>query len=181
MFYVCCFWCFSLLVAFFIPLVDFICELILLWWAFLLAQSVKSLPAMQETWAPSLGWEDSLEEGMDTHASILDKRIPMDRRAWQAIVHGVERVRHDWANKHSTYYFDVLMYHFLRHLFIGLFCLILPEYWGVYCKTYLFFPTFTSIANFWLSMTSLILSSMRSYFSAWLDQGWYNLVSYCPL
>ena len=46
---------------------------------------------MQETWVQSLGWEDSLEEGMATHSSILAWRIPMDRRAWRAIVHGVTK------------------------------------------------------------------------------------------
>ena len=40
-------------------------------WASLVAQLVKNLPAMQETWVPSLGWEDSLEKGMATHCSIL--------------------------------------------------------------------------------------------------------------
>ena len=35
------------------------------------------------------GWEDPLEEGMATHSSILAWRIPMDRGAWQAAVHGV--------------------------------------------------------------------------------------------
>ena len=38
---------------------------------------------MQETWVRSLGWEDSLEEGMATHSSILVWRIPMDRGAWR--------------------------------------------------------------------------------------------------
>ena len=42
----------------------------------LVAQTVKKLPAMRETWAQSLGWEDSLEEGMATHSSILAWRIP---------------------------------------------------------------------------------------------------------
>ena len=37
---------------------------------------VKSPPAMQETWVPSLGWEDPLEKGMTTHSSILAWRIP---------------------------------------------------------------------------------------------------------
>ena len=36
-----------------------------------------------------MGWEDSLEEGMATHSSILARRIPMDRGAWQATVRGV--------------------------------------------------------------------------------------------
>ena len=41
-----------------------------------MAQLVKNLPAMQETWVPSLDWEDPLEEGMATHSDILAWRIP---------------------------------------------------------------------------------------------------------
>ena len=52
---------------------------------------VKNLPATQETWVRSLGWKDPLEEGMETHSSILAWRIPMDRGAWQAIVPGVAK------------------------------------------------------------------------------------------
>ena len=44
--------------------------------ASLVAQTVKNLPAMWETWIPSLGWEDPLEKGMATHSSILAWRIP---------------------------------------------------------------------------------------------------------
>ena len=62
---------------------------------------VKNLPAMWETWVWSLGWEDSLEEGMATYSSILAWRSPMDRGAW-ATVHGSQRVGHDWGTKHST-------------------------------------------------------------------------------
>ena len=40
-------------------------------WASLVAWTGKSLPAMQETWVQSMGWEDPLEEGMTTHSSIL--------------------------------------------------------------------------------------------------------------
>ena len=39
--------------------------------ASLVAQMVKNLPAMQETWVRSLGWEDTLEKEMATHSSIL--------------------------------------------------------------------------------------------------------------
>ena len=53
------------------------------------AHMVKNLPAGQEPWVWSLGWEDPLERGMATHSSILAWRIPMDRGAWRAIVHGV--------------------------------------------------------------------------------------------
>ena len=41
-----------------------------------MAQLVKNLPAMQETWVLSLGWEDPLEKGKATHSSILTGRIP---------------------------------------------------------------------------------------------------------
>ena len=45
-------------------------------WASLVAQLVKNLPAMQETWVRSLGWEDPLEKGKAIHSSILAWRIP---------------------------------------------------------------------------------------------------------
>ena len=48
----------------------------ILHWASLVAQTVKSLSAMRETWVRSLGWEDPLEEGMATHSSILAGRMP---------------------------------------------------------------------------------------------------------
>ena len=60
-------------------------------WASLVAQMVKNLPAMQETWVQSLGWEDPLEEDVATYSRVLAWRIPMDRGAWQAIVHGVTK------------------------------------------------------------------------------------------
>ena len=45
-------------------------------WASPVAQTVKNLPAIQETWVQSLGWEDPLEKGIATHSSILAWRIP---------------------------------------------------------------------------------------------------------
>ena len=59
----------------------------------LVTQMVKKLPAMQETWVRSLGWEDPLEEGMATHSSILAWRISMNRGAWRATIHGVAKGR----------------------------------------------------------------------------------------
>ena len=49
---------------------------VVLHWAPLVAQTVKNLPAMQETWVLSLGWKDPLEKAMATHSSILAWRIP---------------------------------------------------------------------------------------------------------
>ena len=60
-------------------------------WASLVAQMVKNLLAMQETWVQSLCLEDPLEEGMETHFSILTWGTPMDRGAWQATVHRVSK------------------------------------------------------------------------------------------
>ena len=56
-----------------------------------MAQMVKNSPAMWQTCVQSLGGEDLLEEGMATHSSILAWGIPMDRGAWQDIVHGVAK------------------------------------------------------------------------------------------
>ena len=63
-------------------------------WASLVVQMVKKLPAMGETWVQSLGWEDTLEEGMATHSSILAWRISMDRGAWGSTGH--------WTTKSQT-------------------------------------------------------------------------------
>ena len=68
-------------------------------WAFLVAQMVKNPPAMRETWVQSLGWDNPLEEGMATHFSILAWRIPMDRGAWWATVHGVAK---SWTERLNT-------------------------------------------------------------------------------
>ena len=59
--------------------------------ASLVAQVVKNLPTMQETQAQSLGQEDLLEKEMATHSSILAQRIPKDRGARWATVHGTAK------------------------------------------------------------------------------------------
>ena len=51
-------------------------------WASLVAQLVKNLPAMWETWVRSLDWEDPLEKGKVTHSSILAWRSPWDHKEW---------------------------------------------------------------------------------------------------
>ena len=58
-------------------------------------EQVKNPSAMQETWVQSLGWEDPLEEDMITHSSILAWRTPMDKGAWWATVHGLQKGRQD--------------------------------------------------------------------------------------
>ena len=60
-------------------------------WCFPGGTVVKNPPAILETWVQFLGWEDSLEEGVATHSSILAWRIPVDRGAWWAIVYKVTK------------------------------------------------------------------------------------------
>ena len=57
--------------------------------ASLVAQRLKRLSPMLETWVQSLGWKDPLEKGMASHSSILAWRIPMDSGAWWTTIHGV--------------------------------------------------------------------------------------------
>ena len=64
-------------------------------WASLVAQTVESLPAMEETWVQSLGREDPLEKGMATHASILACRIPWTEEPGELQFMGLQRVGHD--------------------------------------------------------------------------------------
>ena len=61
----------------------------------LVAQMMKNPPAMQETQVQSLGQEDSLEEGMATHSSILAWRIPWTEEPGGLQSMGSQRVRHD--------------------------------------------------------------------------------------
>ena len=62
---------------------------------------VKNLPARQERLVRSLGQEDPLEDGRETHSIILAWRIPMDRGAWRAMVHGATKSR-KWLKQLST-------------------------------------------------------------------------------
>ena len=65
------------------------------YWASLVAQTVKNLAAMQETWVQSLLWEDPLEEGMATHFSILTWKIPWTEEPGELQSMGSHRVGHD--------------------------------------------------------------------------------------
>ena len=69
--------------------------------------TVKTPLAMWETWVPSLGQEDPLEEGMVTHSSILSWNIPMDRGAWGATVYWVTK-KSDTTERLSTQHSTIL-------------------------------------------------------------------------
>ena len=73
--------------------------------ASMVAQMVKNLPTVQETWVQSLGWEESLEEVMAIHSSILAWRIPWteEPRGLQSM--GSQGVRHNGeANTHCPWW-----------------------------------------------------------------------------
>ena len=67
----------------------------MLFWASLVAQTVKNPPAVQETQVQSLGWEDLLEKGMVTNYSILAWRIPWTEEPGGLQSTGLQKVRHD--------------------------------------------------------------------------------------
>ena len=71
----------------------------------MVAQKVKNLPVMQETWVQSLGQEDPLEKGLATHSSILAWRIPCtdDLGGLQSM--GSQRVGQVWVT--NTYTFHI--------------------------------------------------------------------------
>ena len=64
-------------------------------WTSLVGQRLKHLPAMQETWVQSLGWEDPLEKEMATHSSILAWRIPRTEEPGGLQSTGLQRVGQD--------------------------------------------------------------------------------------
>ena len=67
--------------------------------ASLVAQMVKHLPAMRETWVRSLGWENPLEKEMATHSSILTWEIPWRERPGRLQSMSLKRIRHDLVTK----------------------------------------------------------------------------------
>ena len=84
---------------------SFSTQLIHFWRGSLIAQSVKNLPAMQETQVRFLGWEDPLEREMAVSHQYSHLGNPVDRGAWRAAVHGITRVGQDLVTKPSPYTF----------------------------------------------------------------------------
>ena len=65
-------------------------------WTSLVAQMIKNLPAMQDTWVWSLSREDPLEQDMATHSSILTWRIPWTEEPGRLLSMGAQRIGDDW-------------------------------------------------------------------------------------
>ena len=72
-------------------------------WASLVAQRLKHLPAMWETWVQSLGWEDTLEKEMATRSSILAWRIPWTEEPGGLQSTRSQRVGQDWVTSLSLH------------------------------------------------------------------------------
>ena len=81
----------------------YLCLFILIIWASLVAQMIKCLPAMWETWVWSLGWEDPLEKEMATHSSTLAWKIPWMEETGRLQPMGSQRVRQDWGTSLSFF------------------------------------------------------------------------------
>ena len=70
-------------------------EYIIIYWTSLVAQMVKHLPTVRETWVQSLGWEDPLEKEMATHSSVLAWKIPWTEEPGRLQSTGSQRVGHN--------------------------------------------------------------------------------------
>ena len=80
-----------------------------------MAQTVKRLPTMRETWVQSLGQDDLLEKEMATYSSILAWKIPWTEEPGRLQSTGLQRVRNDWVTSLSLQYLFLCL-----KLFIGL-------------------------------------------------------------
>ena len=81
------------------------------------AQMLKNLPAMQETWIQSLGWEDPLGKGMATHSSILAWGIPWTEEPGGLPSMGLQRVGHDWVTNTNFYTLRLNMLMCMKYIY----------------------------------------------------------------
>ena len=72
-----------------------------------MAQTVKSLSAVSETWVRSLAWEDSPGEGNGTHSSILAWRTPWIEESGRLWFRGSQRIRYDWATNTVNFLYKI--------------------------------------------------------------------------
>ena len=79
-------------------------------WLPLVAQMIKILPKMQQTWIRSLGQEDPLEKEMAAHSSILAWRIPWTEKPGGLQTMESQRVRHDWTSFTHSLLISIIIY-----------------------------------------------------------------------
>ena len=118
-----------------------------------MVQTVKNPSAIQETWVKSLGWEDPLAEGMASHSNILAWRIPMDREAWRATIHGIaESDMIEWLSMAQHIHFKMItMVSLIRYV---------TSYWlySLHC-TFHTCSIYFATESCYLNLTHLFLTS----------------------
>ena len=122
--------------------------------ASLVAQMVKHLPAVQETWVWSLGWEDPLEKEMATHSNTLAWKIPWAEEPGGLQSMGSRRVRQDWATSLSLSPWHWFLWRFLLMNF---------------CSGELWFPVFTCLSLQPMDLRSIVDFSVYSAFTCSWD------------
>ena len=97
-------------------------------WSPLVAQTLKNLPAMQETWVLSLGREDTVEKGMATHSSILARIIPRTEDPGRPQSKRSQKVRHYWTINAFTQDMEIAKYLSADELINKMWCVYTMEY-----------------------------------------------------
>ena len=116
----------------------------------LVAQRLKRLPAIRETWVRSLGWEDPLEKEMATYSSILAWKIPWAEKPGRLQSIESKEVRHDWAS-------NISLYNWLLN--------ILKFYHSIYCITFIVYVSPKQIS---LSYILIYISLLRKHNDNWV-------------
>ena len=107
-----------------------------------MAQLVKNLSVIQETWIQSLGQEDSLEEGPATHSSVLDRRIPCTEEPGSLQAIELQRAGQDWMTNIFTFIY------------------IICSFIGILYKYFLFTQIVAYETNFWCYKEELITQNL---------------------
>ena len=120
--------------------------------ASLVAETIKNLPAIQETWVWSLGWEDLLEKNVATHSSILAWRIPMDREPGE--LQSMRLQSQTWLSNQVHYSPWIIFFYFLA-VFVG----FAYQFWGF---IYIVMSSNSEILS--PVMNSLLVSPLKAFF-----------------
>ena len=123
---------------------------------------VKNLPAMQEIWVWSLGWEDALEEGMANHSNIVAWGNPWTKEPGRLQSTGLHRVRHDWSDLTCTHIHYICIMYMYNNVYI---CMIIYTHKYTYrsfvYRPYMYVYIYTHTHNFAIIYFSLPFSLLN--------------------
>ena len=160
-----------------------------------MAQMAKNLPAMQETWVSSLGWEDPLQKGTAIHSRILAWRIPRTEEPGRLQSMRSQRVGHNWATNTFTFFHFTIeeilyqwywVFHFYLTLLNSFHCS--PEISHLSSGAYLSNPCFLIltylspyliVSTFWSSL-ALLLLSLLSFDKEYFLSSWFISFDWIP-